>query len=155
MDFVDLGTCDLLALGRRALEMGARRLTQIARGSAPDDQPLRALLEKMALESELRADEIEQYENRLPEDSRLAAKADHAVKLIEEYLSSLRKRFGEGPLTRDTALFFAESLEEETSRFCKVLAAHAREWPVNRLFIDLAEREQKDMHFLREVVFES
>jgi rubrerythrin len=154
-DFADLKTCELLALGRRALEMGAGRLTQLAQAVSPDDQPLRALLREMALDSELRAHEVEQHENVIPEESELAAAPEQALSLIQGYLTSIPKRLGEGPLSRDAALFFAESLEEETSRLCRVLAEHAREWPVIRLFSELAVREQKNLHYLREVVLQN
>jgi hypothetical protein len=151
-DFCDLASAELLALGRRALELESRRLDEIAAASDPGDRPLRELLHKMALESELRASEVEREENIRPEDAPLATSPDLAMKLISGYLKSLTKSFGEGPLLRDAALFFAESLEEETSRLCRVLAQHAREWPINRLFIDLAERERHNVDYLREVV---
>ena len=151
-DFCDLDTTELLAVGRRALELEARRLDQIAAAADATDQPLRELLHKMALESELRAAEVEREENVRPDDSRLASTPEQGFRLIQGYLTSLTKSFGEGPLPRDAALFFAESLEEETSRLCRVLAEHAREWPVNRLFVELSERERKNVRYLREVV---
>lgn len=151
-DFSDLDSGELLALGRRALELEARRLREIAAGADPVDQPLRELLQNMALESELRAAEVEREENVRPEESRLACSPEQGLRLISGYLKSLTKSFGEGPLLRDAALFFAESLEEETSRLYRVLAEHAREWSINRLFVELAERERNNVHYLREVV---
>ncbi len=153
-DFGDLDTCELLALGRRAFEMGARRLDQIAGAADPRDEALRGILRKRALDFDLRAAEVEQRENVLPEECRLAASPEQAVTMIRGYLSSLGKGFGEGPLSRDNALFFAESMEEETGRLCRVLAQHAREWPVSRLFSDLADQEQKSLRFLRDVVLQ-
>jgi len=151
-DFSDLESADLLALGRRALELEARRLEAIAAAADPFDRPLRELLHKMALESEFRASEVEREENIRPDDSRLGCSSEQGLRLISSYLKSLTKSFGEGPLLRDAALFFAESLEEETSRLCRVLAEHAREWSINRLFVELSDRERKNVHYLREVV---
>ena len=153
-DFGDLGTCDLLALGRRALELGARRFDEIARASDPEDRPLRDLLRKMALDAELQAAAVEQQENLIPEESGLSCTPGDGQRLIESYLTSLTKRLGEGPLYRDIALFLAESLEEETSRLCRVLAGHAREWRVSQVFSEVADREQGNFLFLREVVLQ-
>lgn len=153
-DFGDLETCELLALGRRAFEMAARRLDQIASASDPRDEALREILRKMSLDSDLRAAEVEQRENVLPDECRLSAAPEEALALIRGYVSSLGKSFGEGPLSRDAALFLAESLEEETGRLCRVLFQHSREWPVSRLFSDLADQEQRNLRLLREVVLE-
>jgi rubrerythrin len=153
-DFAELKTCELLALGRRALEMGARRFEQLASAVSPDDQHLKDLLRKMALDSDLRAAEVEQQENVHPDDCQLPTAPEEALKLIQGYLTSLPKHLGEGYLTRDAALFFAESLEEETSRLFRVLAEHAREWPVNRLFSELAAGEQSNVHYLRDIVLQ-
>ena len=153
-DFGNLDTCELLALGRRAFEMGARRLDQIASAADPRDEALRGILRKMSLDSDLRAAEVEQRENVLPEECRLAASPEQAVALIRESLPSLGKSFGEGFLSRDAALFFAESLEEETCRLCRVLAQHSREWSLSRLFSELADREQTNLQYLRDVVLQ-
>jgi hypothetical protein len=153
-DFGELNTCELLALGRRALELGARRFDEIARASDPDDRPLHDLLRKMSLDSEIQAASMEQHENLLPEDSGLSSKPEDGRRLIETYLTSLTKRLGEGPLHRDVALFLAESLEEETSRLCRVLSGHAREWRVSSLFSDLADRELGNFRYLRDVVLQ-
>jgi hypothetical protein len=151
-DFGALETWELLAVGRRAFELEARRLGEIAAASESTDQPLRDLLYRMAQECELFAAEIDRLEASRPAGADVRSLPANGQQLIRGYLRTLTKSFGEGPLFRDAALFFAESLEEETSRLCRVLAEHARVWAVNRLFVDLAEREGKNVHFLREVV---
>jgi hypothetical protein len=90
---------------------------------------------------------------KTPLDSHPSA-LDHGTRLIGRYLTSLRKSFGEGPLHRDVALFLAESLEEETSRLCRVLAEHAKDCRISALFSDLATREQGNFRYLREVVLQ-
>jgi len=151
-DFGDLETGDLLALGRRALELEARRLREIAAGADPVDRPLRELLHHMALESERCAAQVKREEVVRADDARPAHSPEQGLRLITGYVQSLAKSFGEGPLLRDAALFLAESLEEEISRLCRALAEHAKDWKVNRLFVELAERERNNVHFLREVV---
>jgi hypothetical protein len=154
LDFGELETCELLTVGRRALEMGARRFDEIARAADPSDGPLRDVLRKMSLDAELQAAAVEEHENVMPEEARLSCKPEDGLRLIRGYLISLRKGFGEGPLNRDVALFLAESLQEEMLRLCRVLAGHAREWGVGRVFSDLAEREQVNSRYLREVVLQ-
>lgn len=154
LDFSDLAPCELLALGRRALELCARRFDEIAKAADPGDRPLRELLGRMALETEVQASSVEQHENQIPEESRLASRPGEALGLIRSHLTSLSKSFGEGPLHRDIALFLAESLEEEASRLYRVLAGHMRESQAVRLFAGLSERERGNLHFLREVVLQ-
>lgn len=109
---------------------------------------------KMALDASVQAKAVEEHENQLPEESHLPSRAEQAVRLIRSYLTSLSRSFGEGHLHRDIALFLAESLEEEASRLCQVLAGHLRESQAVRLFSDLSERERGHLHFLREVVLQ-
>ena len=154
LDFNDLAQCELLVLGRRALELCARRFGEIADAADPTDQPLLELLRKMAVEAAVESSSVEQQENRLPEESRLPSRPEDGVRLIRSHLTSLSKRFGEGPLHRDNALFLAESLEEEASRLYRVLAGHARESGPRNLFSQLSERERGNLHFLREVVLQ-
>jgi rubrerythrin len=153
-DFSDLDTAELLTLGRRALELGARRIEEIADMADPGDQSLLELLRKMSLDAQIQAAAVEQLENLLPEDPAISAKPEEGLRLIRSYLTSLAKSLGEGPVHRDIALFLAESLEEETSRLCRVLASHAREGRARNVFADLADREQGNFRYLRDVVLQ-
>src|SRR5436190_23370558 len=103
-DFSDLRTCELLALGRRALELAGRHFDRIAPAASPEDEPLRALLQRMSLDSSIRAAEVEQRENLYPEESMVSSFPEEALRLIRGYLTSLSRSFGEGPLNRDAAL---------------------------------------------------
>ncbi|HVE43030.1 MAG TPA: hypothetical protein VNM14_24355 [Planctomycetota bacterium] len=154
MDFSDLDTAELLTVGRRAFELGARRIDQIAEMADPTDQPLRDVLRKMSLDAQIQAAAVEQLENLLPEEPALATRPEDGLRLIQSYLSSLTKSLGEGPVHRDIALFLAESLEEETSRLCRVLAGHAREGRARNVLAELADREQKNFRYLRDVVLQ-
>jgi hypothetical protein len=155
LDLDQLRSCELLALGRRSLELCARRLDAIAEAAETDDRPLRGLLRRMALDKEMRAADVERVENEQPEESRLPSRAEEAVSFIRGYLTSVGKRFGEGPLNRDVALFLAESLEEEASRLFRVLAGHSREGRTARFFLEQSECERGKLHELRDVVLEA
>jgi hypothetical protein len=153
-DFSDLDSAELLTVGRRAFELGAQRIDQIAEVADPTDQPLREILRKMSLDAQMQAASVEQLENLLPEEPPISAKPEEGMRLIRSYLTSLTKSLGEGPLHRDIALFLAESLEEETSRLCRVLAGHAREGRARNVFAALALREQGNFRYLRDVVLQ-
>ncbi len=153
-DFSDLDTAELLAVGRRAFELGAQRIDQIADMADPGDRPLGEVLRQMSMDAQLQAASVEQLENLLPEESSIAAKPEEGLRLIRTYLTSLTKSLGEGPVHRDIALFLAESLEEETSRLCRVLAGHAREGRARNVFAALALREQGNFRYLRDVVLQ-
>lgn len=154
LDFSDLNLCELLALGRRALELCVRRFDELSEAIDSTDRPLRDLLRKMALDAELQAESVEQRENQLPEEFRLPARSDEAQQLIRIYLKSLTKPLGERPLHRDAAFFFAESLEEEAFRLFRVLAGHARESHATKVFSDVADRERVNFQYLRDVVLQ-
>lgn len=154
LDFNELAQGELLVLGRRALELCARRFDEIAGAADPTDQPLQELLRKMATDAAVEAASVEQQENQVLDESRLPSRPEEGARLIRTHLTSLSKSFGEGPLHRDNALFLAESLEEEASRLYRVLAGHARESGPRNLFSALSERERGNLHFLREVVLQ-
>ncbi len=154
IDFNDLGQGDLLALGRRASELCANRLDQLCRASDPADRPLQDLLRKMSFDAMSQASFVEPYEHQVVEDGLLSTRPQDGVPLIRSYLSSLSKSLGEGPLHRDEALFFAETLEEEASRLYRVLAGHSRESRAIGLFSEMADHQKGNLHFLREVILE-
>lgn len=154
-DMDRMTTPELLALGRRALELCARRLDGIADASEPGDLPLRNLLRRMSMDQAIQAASVEDAENVQVEESRLPSKSDAASAFLNRQLTSLSKGFGEGPLNRDIALFYAESLEEEASRLFRLLAATAPDRASSRLFTDLSDHERDNLHLLREVVFQA
>ncbi|HLY74659.1 MAG TPA: hypothetical protein VKU80_11130 [Planctomycetota bacterium] len=154
MDFGDLSSCELLALGRHALELCSRRFQALAAATDSSDRPLRDLLHKMALDAEVQAATVEDRENQIPDESRLPSKLGEVQRLIRMHLTSISKSLGEGLLHRDAAMFFAESLEEEAFRLFRVLAGHARESYSANIFYRLADREKVNFEYLREVVLQ-
>ena len=151
----ELETGELLDVSCRALELGARRFKAIAAAADPSDLALREVLQRMSQDADEQVATIKELETRQPTNGEFRPSAlEQGSQLIGQYLTSLKKSFGEGPLHRDIALFLAESLEEETSRLCRVLAEHAKDWKVVTLFSDLATREQGNFRYLREVVLQ-
>ena len=137
----DQDPAGIRALGRRALDLAARRIQEISRAVRPDDLPLQDLLRKLMIEVQTQADEVAP-----------PGEADDIQ--LQEHLKSLTRSLGDGVLHRDIALFLAESLEEELSRFFIALAEHAGEWRLSRLFQELAGREQRTLRHLRDVVLQ-
>ena len=147
-----LSTGHLTALCRKAGELCARRFRQIAQASDPSDRPLQELLSRMAAEEESQSRKLGASEAPFPDGYPSGLAPDEAMTLIRGHLTSLSKGLGEGMLHRDIALFLAESLEEEASRFYRTLAEHTTGWEASALLGDLSECERTKLRYLREVV---
>ena len=149
-----LSTQELAALSRQAAEECERRFRRIAEASDSSDMALQDLLCGMANEARLQLQAPSEDEGRRPFGSGRRVSEDGVREFIQASLPSLTKRFGEGTLHRDIALFYAESLEEEASRFYRMLAEHAHESRTRSLFAVLSDRERGKLRFLREVVLQ-
>lgn len=155
VEAADLTARELSMLAREAGEECYARFARIALASDPDDHALQELLARMAREAYLQVQAFEKFELPPAPAGRGTVSFEDLRKFIRKALPSLDKGFGEGILHRDIALFYAESLEEEASRFYRMLAGHARESRSRELFTDLSERERGKLRFLREVVLQS
>lgn len=154
LDLERLSLEELETLGRRAGEECGLRFFQIARAADPADVALQELLGKMAQDAFLQGQFDSEAGLRQPFGSGTRTSPDGARDFIRESIPSLAKGFGEGLLHRDIALFYAESLEEEASRFYRMLSEHAHETKVRTVFSDLCDRERGKLRFLREVVLQ-
>ena len=155
VDLDELSSGELTAITRQAGKECELRLRQIAHASDPFDAALQDLLGAMANEAQQQIQALPEAEARRPFGSSRRMTADGVREFIRTSIPSLTKGFGEGSLHRDIALFYAESLEEEASRFYRMLAEHSRETNSRGLFSDLSERERGKLRFLREVVLQS
>lgn len=151
LDLKDLTTAQLSLICRRAGEECVRRIGRIARASDPSDRALQDLLRSMATEAQLQEQAFPDSQDR---PGRRSLVTEDVGDFIRGSFPSLSKSLGEGILHRDIALFYAESLEEEASRFHRMLAEHAREAEARIVFSDLSERERGNLRFLREVVLQ-
>jgi rubrerythrin len=150
LDLENLSAEELTLIGREAAEECGSRFREIAEASDPCDTALRELLGSMATEVLAQV----QSEHGDPFGASCRRTAEGVREFIRASLPTLTKRFGEGVLHRDIALFYAESLEEEASRFYRMLAAHARESRARKVFEELSDRERVKLRFLREVVLQ-
>jgi hypothetical protein len=154
LDLEKLSAKDLSAMSRQAGVECGLRFYEIAQASDPSDWALQDLLREMAKEARLQTPVLPEEEGRRPFGAARRMAADGVREFIRTSLPSLSKGFGEGTLHRDIALFYAESLEEEASRFYRMLAEHAREAEARSLFTDLSDRERGKLRYLREVVLQ-
>jgi len=154
LDLERLSTHDLATLGRHAAEACERRFRGIAEASDPSDAALQDLLRAMADEARLQVEPPAEQDLRQPFGAGRRVSPDGVREFIRASLPSLMKSFGEGTLHRDIAMFYAESLEEEATRFYRMLAEHAHEAGIRSRFADLSDRERGKLRFLREVVLQ-
>jgi len=152
LDLEKLTVEELALISREAGEECGQRFRRIAQAADPTDLALQSLLGAMATETELQV--LREEESR-PFGAGHRMTPNGMREFIRTSIPSLTKRFGEGTLHRDNALFYAESLEEEASRFYRMLAEHAREADARSLFSDLSDRERGKLRYLREVVLQS
>lgn len=155
LDLAELSTQELSAIVRQAGRECVRRYAAIAAASDPSDRALHDLLLSMAADAHRQAGGMQfpVEDGAFGSGGRLSPEG--VRELIDGSFSSLSKGFGEGTLHRDIALFYAESLEEEASRFYRMLAEHARESKARSTFSELSEIERGRLRFLREVVLQS
>jgi rubrerythrin len=112
---VDFGALDCeerSRLMRAAAEVCVSRLRAIADAADPKDRALHRLLEELEAEARRQLQRVGGGEKT------------EAVP-IEPFFPSLRWGFGEGWLDRESALHFAECLQEEAFRFYRTLAETA------------------------------
>lgn len=150
----DLSLKQLLELAHRAEEMCLRRLGEIHAGSDPTDLPLQELLADLSSEVINHANAFWEYRARVESPDSGPLPPEDAERLILWRLPSIARGFGEGLLDRDLALFFAESLEEEASRFYKALSQHAPDGESRGFFMNMAERDRVSLDHLRQVVLQ-
>ncbi len=144
---------ELKLITREAEKECELRLRRIAEASDPLDAALQDLLKAMADEARFQVQVLDE-EGQAPFGSSRRLTSTGVREFIRAAIPSLGKGFGEGALHRDNALFYAESLEEEASRFYRMLAEHARESSSRGLFSDLSTRERGKLQYLRGVVLQ-
>jgi rubrerythrin len=154
MNLEDLSLKELLLLSRQAEEMCLRRFDQIHQGSDPTDLPLHDLLRELSAEGQNHARAVDEYHARLEYPEIVSLRPTDAERLVLWRLPSIVRKFGEGLLDRDLALFFAESLEEEATRFYHALSEHAPDGESRSFFTNMAERDRCSLDLLRQVVLQ-
>lgn len=122
MDLGRLSLKERLLLCERVEEACLRRLHEIARRSDPGDGPLRDFLGHLIREEEGHLAGVRGFAERtLPPVPDGAAGALLESMILSRF-PSLSQGFGEGILSRDNALYFAECVQKESSRFYRELS---------------------------------
>ena len=130
-----------LTLCLKAEEVCLKRIREIERQSDPGDQALHSLLR-----------EIEAWErDQLDQVAGMGSPAAIQVR-AEPYFPSARERLGEAPLSRDSAMYYLESLKEEASRFFQKMAQSAMDDHARALFTRIAQGGIGQVARLRTVI---
>ncbi len=153
-DFSDLALPDMLSLCRLAQHLSLRFLERISRSSESRDSALQKVLADIGAQVREQARTLEDHESVPSAAGASRLERAQGENLLRGYLSSLFRRLGEGTLHRDIAMFFAESLKEESFGFYRALAEHAPDWGTRNVLVGLSEQEGSALRQLREVVLQ-
>lgn len=136
-----------LALCRRAERLCGRRLRDLRRYADPQDKALHKLLDERIGDWGLQLKTLERLATGpAPEEDA------ETLRFLRGRFPSQANGYGEGPIGRDAALYLAECIEDERSRFYHEMAAAARRDDARALFQQLADRDEAQLKFLRTVL---
>jgi rubrerythrin len=147
MKIESLSKEDQLGLCRDVERACGARLRDLRSFADPGDQPLKKVLDER----------LEDWRDQMraldrPDRGPGAALAPEDLeRFLRERFPSRKIGTGEGPLSREVALYLAECLEEERSRFYHDLAGAAGDPEARALFQKLADRDDAHLKFLRTV----
>jgi len=130
-------------LGLRAEDLCLRRMEAIEKRADPADGPLRRLIHDLEDEESAERKQVSSHES--PAD--LCAPAS-----LESEFPSLRDRLGEGPLSRDNALYYLEALKQDAFRFFQKLARTTSDEAARAYFTRLALDAMGQVVRLREMI---
>lgn len=140
-----LSSEEQLALCRDVERVCGFRLRSLRRYADERDLPLQKLLDERIADGRIQARALERGTPvSLPEKD--------VDRFIRDRFPSQRLGFGEGPLTRDVALYLAECVEDERCRFYHEMARAASDDATRALFERMAARDAESLKFLRTVV---
>jgi rubrerythrin len=145
VEIQDLTLKELLALCERAEGACARRFREIAGQADPKDTSLQEFLRNLVSEEEAHVEDIRRFGRnvRAPDVWRL----DDVLleRVLGRHFPSFAQEFGEGNLSRDVALYLAECVERESSRFYRELSEGAPDPSARDFFRKVAEGEESHL----------
>jgi len=139
---------DQLTLCRAAERLCGARLRSLRSYADPQDKPLLKILDERLEDWRTQLRALERLDRGTPG----ALREEDAAGFLRERFPSLRNGFGEGFVTREVALYLAECVEDERSRFYHDMAAAARDAEARVVFQQLAARDEAHLKFLRTVL---
>ena len=149
MELRELSLKEWLSVCERAEGACAQRLREISGRADPADAPLLRFLGSLVSEEEAHLDAIRQFSRKVPGppvwllDEMLL---DH---LVRSRFPSFGQGFGEGRLSRDNALYYAECVEKESSRFYRALSEEAPDPESRDFFRTVAEGEESHLKHIQ------
>ena len=138
-----------LLMAEQATRIRMGQLQRILEWIEPEDASLRDLLEEMAADTRMRRDLIEL---KIRQTSFLRPR-NLELKNVRSSFPSLSHDLGEGPLSRDIALYLIELLEEESATFYQELAQQAADETTLHFFLEISGGELKHLDYLRTALF--
>lgn len=130
-------------LGLQAEDLCLRRMEDIQKLADPADVPLRRLIRDLEDEESAERERVTLHE--APAD--LDAPGD-----LETEFPSVRERLGEGPLSRDNAMYYLEALKQDAFRFFQKLARSTQDEAARAYFTRLALEAMGQVARLREMI---
>lgn len=125
----------------KAEETCLRRVREILRQADPSDTPLRRLLEDIERQHQIQLESV-----------RVVGEFEEGDDDPRPHFPSLREHLGEGPLNRDYALFYIESLKEEAWHFYEKMARRAIDDDARAVCTHIALYELGEVARLRTVI---
>jgi hypothetical protein len=126
----------------KVAERCLRRIREILRQADPADPALRRLLEDVERQHGFQLESVrsvEGCEDGNDDDPR-------------QHFPSLQEHLGEGPLNRDCAMFYVESLKEEAWRFFQNMARRAMDDDARAVYTRIALHELGEVARLRTMI---
>ncbi len=141
-----------LAVCERAEGACVRRFREIAEQADPGDQPLLGFLKDLVSEEEGHLSAIRRFSEKLPGPEVWRLDEMLLEHMIRSHFPSFSRGFGEGRLSRDNALYFAECVEKESSRFYRDLSDGAPDPEARDFFRRVAEGEESHLKNIQTIL---
>ena len=139
---------DQLTLCRAVERACGARLRSLRTVVNSHDTPLLKILDERIDEGRAQLRALD----RLDRGTDGSLREEDVERFLRERFPSRKHGLGEGPLTRDVALYLAECLEDERSRFYHEMAGAGRDAEARVLFQQLADRDEAHLKYLRTVL---
>jgi rubrerythrin len=145
VEIQNLSLKEWLAVCERAEGACARRFREIAGQADPKDQSLLDFLRNLVSEEEGHLADVRRFGEKVQGPG--VWRLDDALLeyVLKHHFPSFSQGFGEGNLSRDVALYLAECVERESSRFYRDLSAGAPDPAARDFFRKAAEGEESHL----------
>ncbi len=140
MKLDELSLKERLVLCFRAEGLCAERFREVEGHVSRGEEALRSALLNLAEDEEHHGDRVREYYDKTPWPVVWHLSEAHIVRLLRENFPTLMQP-PEGDVTRDQALQFVATVEDESERFYRSMAAGAPDETARRFFEQVAAAE--------------